>query len=129
MARWACCGHVNPPLHALSSATVAGLAAAVACFEAAATLPFSEGAAVEARLHNACRVSPNPVDMADKIGLATIVERLAHEARQRGNAHGYWNASALLKERASSGQRLMLSLSGLHAPELPFHKRKPIHVF
>ena len=112
MARWACCGHVNPPLHALSSATVAGLAAAVACFEAAATLPFSKGTAVEARLLNACRVSPNPVDMADEIGLATIVERLANHARQRGNAHDHWNTSelptlpSLLKERASSGQRL-----------------------
>lgn len=72
-------------LHALSSATVDGLAAAVACFEAAATLPFAEGAAVEARLLNACRGSPDPVDMADVIGLATIVERLAHDARQRGS--------------------------------------------
>ena len=44
--------------------------------------------------------------MADAISLATIVERLAHYARQRGNAHGYCTASALLKERASSGQRL-----------------------
>ena len=58
-----------------------GRSAVVACFEAAATLPFSEGAAVEARLLNACRVSPDPVDMADAIGLATIVERLAHDAR------------------------------------------------
>ena len=93
-------------LHALSSATVDGLAAAVACFEAAATLPFAEGAAVQARLLNACRVSPDPVDMADVIGLATIVERLAHDARQRGNAHGDGIASALLNKRASNGQRL-----------------------
>ena len=35
-----------------------GRSAVVACFEAAATLPFSEGAAVEARLFNACRVAP-----------------------------------------------------------------------
>ena len=47
-----------------------------------------------------------PVDMADAIGLATIVERLAHNARQRGNAHGDWTASAPLKKRASSVQRL-----------------------
>ena len=115
MARWACCGHLNPPLHTMSSATLAGLAAAVACFEAAATLPFAEGAAVQARLLNTCRVSPDPVGMANVIGLATIVERLANHARQRGNAHDHWNTSelptlpslpSLLKERASSGQRL-----------------------
>ena len=94
-------------LHALSSATVDGLTAAVACFEAAATLPFSEGAAVEARLLNACRVSPDPVDMADVIGLATIVERLAHDARraaawQRGSV-----AIARLpeRERVANGAR------------------------
>ena len=52
-----------------------------------------------------------PLFMADEIGLATIVERLAHYARQHGNAHGYWSASALLKERAASGQRLTGSVA------------------
>ena len=47
-----------------------------------------------------------PMYMADQIGAAKIVERLEHFARVRGNAHGYWTASTLLKDCASTGKRL-----------------------
>ena len=47
-----------------------------------------------------------PMYMADQIGAAKIVERLEHYAQVRGNAHGYWTASTLLKDCASTGKRL-----------------------
>ena len=47
-----------------------------------------------------------PLWTADGIGLGTIVERLAHYARERGNAFGYWSASPLLKDLAARGQRI-----------------------
>jgi len=47
-----------------------------------------------------------PLFMADRIGLPVIVERLAHYARERGNAFGYWTASPLLEKLATSGRRI-----------------------
>ena len=41
--------------------------------------------------------------MADSIGLAVIVERMAHYARIRGNRHACWTVSSLLADRAASG--------------------------
>lgn len=47
-----------------------------------------------------------PLFMADQIGLATIVERLARYARTRGDEFGYWRPSRLLRELAREGRRL-----------------------
>ena len=47
-----------------------------------------------------------PMFMADSIGLALIVERLAHYANVRGNPHGYWAPSAKLVKLAACGARL-----------------------
>ncbi|MGJ7544748.1 3-hydroxyacyl-CoA dehydrogenase NAD-binding domain-containing protein [Variovorax sp. LT1R16] len=47
-----------------------------------------------------------PLWMADRIGLAAIVDRLAHHGRTRGNAFGYWTVSPLLASLARDGRRL-----------------------
>jgi 3-hydroxyacyl-CoA dehydrogenase len=47
-----------------------------------------------------------PLFMADRIGLAVIVDRLEHFARVRGNPFGYWTVSPLLKDLAGSGRRI-----------------------
>lgn len=47
-----------------------------------------------------------PLWMADHLGLAAIVDRLAHHGRTRGNAFGYWTVSPLLAALASEGRRL-----------------------
>ncbi|MDB5828497.1 MAG: enoyl-CoA hydratase [Variovorax sp.] len=47
-----------------------------------------------------------PMWMADRIGLATIAERLAHYAEVRGNPFGYWTVSPLLASLAKSGKRI-----------------------
>lgn len=47
-----------------------------------------------------------PIFMADEIGLARIVARLAHYAQTRGDRFGYWTVSPLLKSLAEQGRRL-----------------------
>jgi 3-hydroxyacyl-CoA dehydrogenase len=47
-----------------------------------------------------------PMFMADEIGLATIVERLEHFGRIRGDRHGYWTPSPLLRALAARGETL-----------------------
>ena len=47
-----------------------------------------------------------PVWMADRWGIAHVVARLEHYARVRGNEFGYWTPAPLLKQLASTGQRL-----------------------
>jgi 3-hydroxyacyl-CoA dehydrogenase len=47
-----------------------------------------------------------PLWMADGIGLARIVERLAHYGRTRGDAFGYWTVSPLLAALARDGKRI-----------------------
>jgi 3-hydroxyacyl-CoA dehydrogenase len=47
-----------------------------------------------------------PLWMADRIGLATVVQQLAHYAAVRGNPFGYWTVSPLLARLAKSDQRL-----------------------
>ncbi len=47
-----------------------------------------------------------PMFMADSIGLAVIVERMAHYAKTRGNEYNYWTVSPLLADRAASGRRI-----------------------
>lgn len=47
-----------------------------------------------------------PIFMADRIGLAQIVARLAHYAQTRGDAHGYWTTPRLLVDTARAGKRL-----------------------
>ena len=52
-----------------------------------------------------------PLHWADAVGLARIVERLDHYARLRGNAHGYWSVSPLLRRLAAQGGMLSRTLS------------------
>ena len=47
-----------------------------------------------------------PMRYADERGLAHIVGRLDHYAATRGNPHGYWAVSPLLRNLADSGGRL-----------------------
>ncbi|CAN5910228.1 3-hydroxyacyl-CoA dehydrogenase NAD-binding domain-containing protein [soil metagenome] len=47
-----------------------------------------------------------PIWMADRIGLVTVADRLAHHAQVRGNPFGYWTASKLLTDLAARGRRL-----------------------
>lgn len=47
-----------------------------------------------------------PLFMADEIGLARVVERLDHYARQSGNPFGEWDVSPLLRRLAASGGRI-----------------------
>ncbi len=47
-----------------------------------------------------------PMFMADQIGLRKIADRLAHYARTRGNAFGYWTPAPLLTKLAAADQRL-----------------------
>jgi len=47
-----------------------------------------------------------PVFWADGIGLTTIVKRLGHYARTRGDGHGYWTVAPLLARIASEGGTL-----------------------
>jgi 3-hydroxyacyl-CoA dehydrogenase len=47
-----------------------------------------------------------PLFFADEIGLATVASRLAHYARERGNAFNYWTPSELLKQLVASGRRI-----------------------
>ena len=44
-----------------------------------------------------------PMFMAEQIGLAHIVARMAHYGALRGDAFGYWTPSALLSRLAHSG--------------------------
>lgn len=46
-----------------------------------------------------------PMFMANSIGPAVIVERMAHYAKTRGNEYKYWTVSPLLTDRAASGRR------------------------
>ena len=46
--------------------------------------------------------------LADLRGLAHVVQRLDHYAQVRGNAHGYWSVSPLLRQRAAEGLPLSL---------------------
>ncbi len=45
-----------------------------------------------------------PLCLADRLGLAHVVERLEHHGRARGNPFGYWTVAPLLKELAASGR-------------------------
>ncbi len=47
-----------------------------------------------------------PMQYADERGLAHIVARLDHYAATRGNPHGYWTVSPLLRNLADRGGRL-----------------------
>ena len=47
-----------------------------------------------------------PIHMADTIGLPVIAGRLAHYAKARGNAFGYWTVSPLLASLAAQDKRL-----------------------
>ncbi len=47
-----------------------------------------------------------PLFMADRIGLPHIAQRMAHYAQARGNAHGYWTLSPLLRSLADQGKRI-----------------------
>jgi len=47
-----------------------------------------------------------PMFLADERGLAHVVQRLDHYAATRGNPHGYWTVSPLLRRLASEGGRL-----------------------
>jgi 3-hydroxyacyl-CoA dehydrogenase len=47
-----------------------------------------------------------PLFAADETGLSTIVQRLAHYGRERGNQYGYWTISALLHDLAAKGLRI-----------------------
>ncbi len=47
-----------------------------------------------------------PMFMADQIGLKEISDRIAHYARTRGDAFGYWTPAPLLTRLAESGQQL-----------------------
>lgn len=47
-----------------------------------------------------------PLFMADEIGLAIIVARLAHYCRERGNQYGYWSVSPLLQNLAARAIRI-----------------------
>ncbi|MDA7415961.1 3-hydroxyacyl-CoA dehydrogenase NAD-binding domain-containing protein [Xenophilus arseniciresistens] len=49
-----------------------------------------------------------PMCLADLRGLAHVVQRLEHYAQVRGNAHGYWRVSPLLRQRAAEGRTLSL---------------------
>jgi 3-hydroxyacyl-CoA dehydrogenase len=42
-----------------------------------------------------------PLFMADRIGLSTLVERLTHHGRKRGDPFGYWFVSPLLRDLAA----------------------------
>jgi 3-hydroxyacyl-CoA dehydrogenase len=44
-----------------------------------------------------------PLFWADRIGVATIARRLAHYAKARGDAHGYWTIATLLARLARDG--------------------------
>jgi len=52
-----------------------------------------------------------PMHWADSVGLGTVVERLDHYASVRGNAHGYWAVSPLLRRLAQQGQAIATSSS------------------
>ena len=47
-----------------------------------------------------------PLFMADEIGLAEVVARLDHYAAHRGDPHGYWQVSPLLRRLAGTGGRI-----------------------
>jgi 3-hydroxyacyl-CoA dehydrogenase len=47
-----------------------------------------------------------PLWLADTIGLATVADRLAHYARARGDAFGYWAVSPLLASLACGKRRI-----------------------
>ena len=53
-----------------------------------------------------------PMFMADALGLGVIAERMAHYARTRGNAYGYWTLSPLLASRAGGNEQLMDAKAG-----------------
>lgn len=44
--------------------------------------------------------------MADEIGLAKIVDRLAHYGEVRGDEFGYWKPCALISSLAAQGSRI-----------------------
>lgn len=47
-----------------------------------------------------------PMFMADEIGLAKIVDRLAHYGEVRGDEFGYWKPCALISSLAAQGSRI-----------------------
>jgi len=47
-----------------------------------------------------------PLFWAARIGTAAIAQRLAHYARTRGDAHGYWRTAPLLAKLARENARL-----------------------
>jgi len=47
-----------------------------------------------------------PLFYADEIGVRTVVSRLEHYARERGNRFGYWTCSHLLVQLAAGGNRM-----------------------
>lgn len=49
-------------------------------------------------------VKGGPMHMANVVGLRRIQARLDHYAQLRGNAHGYWTAAGLLRDRAAAGR-------------------------
>ena len=53
-----------------------------------------------------------PMFMADSLGLGVIADRMAHYARTRGNAYGYWTLSPLLESRARGSQQVTDSKAG-----------------
>ena len=53
-----------------------------------------------------------PMFMANTLGLDVIADRMAHYARTRGNAYGYWTLSALLASQARGSQQLTESKKG-----------------
>ena len=42
-----------------------------------------------------------PMHMADTVGLGTVIARLDHYASTRGDEHGYWTVSPLLRNQMS----------------------------
>ena len=53
-----------------------------------------------------------PMFMANALGLEVIADRMAHYAKTRGNAYGYWTLSPLLASRAQGSQQLTDSNKG-----------------
>lgn len=53
-----------------------------------------------------------PMFMADVLGLGVIADRMAHYARTRGNAYGYWTLSPFLESQASGSQQVTDAKAG-----------------
>jgi len=52
-----------------------------------------------------------PMHMADAMGLGSVVARLDHYAGARGNEHGYWTVSPLLRQLVQEGKPISTSIS------------------